>query len=160
MEKDKDEYFLDVFTNLMISNYPDCLVEGNTNGQHHSLMNMFRIDSKNMVIEVYRTSFYFQLDPKITRKVNEFSKNGTWHIKPLKFNIQLTSSTGKTYSYPSLRNYLGDSEDDILMSATYIFACINFTINFFETGIKELNSQKIKEMVSKHITTTEVIKLI
>ena len=58
----------------------------------------------------------------------------------LKFGIKLTTSTGKTYSYPSLRNYLGESTDDILMTATYIFACVNCTIKFFEREIQELNS--------------------
>jgi len=132
MEKNKDEYFLDVFTSLMLNNYPKCLVEENTNRQHHSSKNMFRLDSKNMVIEVYRRSFYFQLEPSIIRKVKEFSSNDIWSVPLLKFGIQLTSSTGKTYSYPALRGYLGDDEDDILMTATYIFACVNYTINFFE----------------------------
>ena len=158
MEKSNEKYFLDVFTSLMLSNYPDCIIEKNPNEIHHGKKNMFRLDSKSIVIEVYRTAFYFQLNPSIIRKVKDFSKNDTWHVKPLKFNIQLTASTGKTYSYPTLRNYLGDDFDDILMTATYIFACVNFTIKFFESGIQELNSQKITEMVSKHIIKKIEIK--
>ena len=158
MEENRDEYFLEVFTNLMLSNYPECLVEENTNRHHHSKKNMFRLDSKNMVIEVYRASFYFQLDPNVIRTVKEFNRKASWDVPFLKFGIQLTASTGKTYSYPRLRNYLGDSQDDILMTATYIFACVNYTIKFFESAVQELNSQKIKGMVSKHITTTSDIK--
>jgi hypothetical protein len=155
MEVNEDRYFLEIFTSLMLSNYPECLVEENTNRHHHSKKNMFRLDSKNMVIEVYRKSFYFQLDPKETRK---FYQKSSWSIPLLKFGIHLTASTGKTYSYPTLRNYLGDNEDDILMTATYIFACVNYTIKFFESAVQELNSQKIKDMVSEHITTTSEIK--
>ena len=141
MEKNKDEYFLEIFTQLMMTNYPDCIVFDNPKKFHHGKKNMFRLDSKKMVIDVYRKSFYFQLDPKETRKFNQKS---SWSIPLLKFGIHLTASTGKTYSYPKLRNYLGDNEDDNLMTATYIFACVNYTIKFFESEIQELNSQKMQ----------------
>ncbi|WP_033960407.1 hypothetical protein [Psychroserpens jangbogonensis] len=158
MEESGEKYFLEVFTSLMVSCYPECLVEENSNKNQNSKKNIFRLDSKNMVIEVYRTSFYFLLNPSITRKVKEFSVNDTWYVRPLKFNIQLTASTGKTYSYPELRDYLGNDKDDILMTATYVFSCVNFTIKFFESGLQELNSQKIKGMVSKPTKTITEIK--
>jgi len=156
MEEKGHKYFLSIFTRLMQSSYPECLIEPNPDHEDHYVYknNIFRLESKNMAIEVYRTSFYFKLDPTIIRRVKEFSYNGTWYVQPLRFNIQLTARTGKTYSYPELRNYLNDTDEDNLMTATYIFACVNFTINFFESGLQEFNAQKIKNMVGKHVITT------
>lgn len=156
MEKSPNQIFLEIFTNIMLANHPECIIEINPT-QGGSLKNIFRLDSKNMKIEVFRTSFYFQLDPEITRKIERFRKNKSWHVQHLKFNIQLTASTGKTYSYPALRNHLGDSYDDILMTAAYIYTCVDFTIKFFQRGIEERNSGKIMSFVNQHKVESQTL---
>jgi hypothetical protein len=141
MEKNKDEYFLEIFTQLMRTHYPDCEVFENPNPVHRGKMNMFSLDSKNMVIEVLSPNFYFYLDPTIKENVKGFNKNASniliHSVGFLGFHIQLTAGTGKTYSYPNFKNYLGASEQNVFMQATYIFTCINYTIMFFESSFKK-----------------------
>jgi hypothetical protein len=135
MKQNKDKYFLDIFTELMTTNHSDCIVEEDPKDGE---MNIFRLDSKSMVIQVYRTSFYFQLNSLILKKVKGFS------VPLLKFGISLSATTGKGYSYFSLGKRFGVDEDDILMNATYVFTCVNYTLKLFESKIEVYNSQKIK----------------
>lgn len=158
MEKSSNEIFLEIFTNIMLANHPECILETNQN-KSGSVKNVFRLDSKNMKIEVHRTAFYFQLNPEITRQVERFKKNKAWYVQQLKFSIQLTASTGKTYSYPKLRNHLGDCYDDILMTAAYIYTCVDFTIKFFERGIEEENTKKIMSFVNEQKVVSQTLSI-
>lgn len=141
MEKNKDEYFLKIFTQLMITNYPDCIVSAKPNTVHQGKMNIFKLNSHKMAFEIQSPNFWFQLDPIITENVKGFNKNTLnklIHAVPhLGFCIQLTASTGKTYSYPKFKKYLGLYEQNVSMQATYIFACINYTIKLFDSGFKK-----------------------
>lgn len=140
---DSEKIFLKVFTTLMQVQYPEILIEGN----------VFSLPAKQLSIEVYSTSFYFQLNPSITRHVKQFSKSTSWYIEFLKFGIKLTASTGKTYSYPALRNYLGKNEKDCLMTATYVFACVNYTINFFSIALQNKQIDQLNKLATEATVT-------
>lgn len=119
--------FYEILDNLMLTNYPACKV-----GDKEYLL-----PQKGMRITATRTSFYFEIDTAMYKHISRFKKNNRWNIDFLKFGIQFTASSGKTYSYPLLRDYLGDKQEDILLTATYFFTCINYTIQFFTLPLAE-----------------------
>jgi hypothetical protein len=135
MEKNKDEYFLEIFTQLMMTNYPGCIVFENPNPVHQGKMNMFRLDSYKMEFEIQNSHFWFKLDPETSRNLKGFNKNALnkliHEVPHLGFNVQLTAGTGKTYSYPKFKAYLGPYHQNIFMQAAYIYSCVNYAIKFF-----------------------------
>lgn len=148
-KKTPDQLFLEVFTNLIEVQYPEAIVE----------KNLFTFPSKQFTITVFKNAFYFQLTPSFTRQVTQFYENTSWYVFFLKFDIKLTARTGKTYSYPKLRDYLGDMENDTIMSATYIFACVNYCINFFSIAVQDKQIKLLNKLATEAIVTETTVSL-
>ena len=107
----------------------------------------FLIPEYNIRFRVSSKAFYFILDPSIMRKIEGYKDKCTWSVSFLKFNITYTASTGKTYSYPGLRNYLGENEKDLILIASYVFTCVSYTINFFSNAIRRHRFDEIENLI-------------
>tara|TARA_R110002072_G_scaffold7503_2_gene40603 strand:+ start:355469 stop:355942 length:474 start_codon:yes stop_codon:yes gene_type:complete len=125
--------FYKVMDGLMLANYKDCVI---VDGQ-------YVLTEHNLTVEVHLRSFYFHLDPtKYTDNV-KFNKNGVWSNRLLKAGFKLTASTGNTYSYPELRDYIDkDNENDTILRASYFFACITQTVTFFSQRLGDMGFEK------------------
>lgn len=132
-EREEESLFYEILDHLLLAQFKDCKI---VNGQ-------YRCESQNFVLDVRPRSFYFQFDPIALRNNNEFKSNSRWSNKLLKFGLQITASTGKTYSYPALRDFIdkGNGNQSILR-ASYFFSCILQVINFIENP--KNNKQFIK----------------
>lgn len=92
---------------------------------------------------MYNNTFYCFLDPSVIWKSNLFKKNTAFYIAHLKFIIRITSSTGKTYAYPRIKIQKSTESEDVMVNACYMFACVNYAINFFAIAINESSKQDI-----------------
>jgi hypothetical protein len=115
---------------LMLAQYKDCQI---IDGWYH-LPN-----EKLMICSTVR-SYYFELSRLKHSKFFSLKHKSFWTNDSVKCGFTLTANTGKTYSYPGLRKYIGDeTEEDAILRASYFFACISQMISFFEgknTNIK------------------------
>lgn len=131
----KEESFIDVFKKLMLNFYPDCNITKDKKLRDD--IYTFHLSSKYVKkIEVCRASFYLDLEVSEIKNLDKFNKNeNSLNIPALNFGIKLSSNLKKSYSYPKLRNHLGSDIEDVFLTASYIFTCVNYTIHFFENEI-------------------------
>ncbi|WMI70073.1 hypothetical protein [Mangrovimonas sp. YM274] len=155
MEKSENlhDKFNEIITILLRSNYPDVQIEDD--GQGNVRNNVFVIPSRAITVKVFNDTFYCQLDPKITRRMSLFNRNTSWYIDHLKFILKLTASTGKTYAYPRIKLQKSMEPVDIMASACYMFACVNYAINFFSMALNEHYNNQLQSLAVQEVKTYE-----
>jgi len=133
--REKESEFYSIIDNLMLSNYEDCeIIDG-----------QYVLKSKHLRIDVRPRAFYFHLDPTKYTNPLKFNKNSIWNNKIVKCGFKITGSTGNTYSYPGLRNYINsDNENDTILRASYYFACITQVVTFFSQRMGDLTFKKVQ----------------
>jgi len=133
--REKEPEFYKILDSLMLSNYADCAI---TDGQ-------YVLQDKHLKIDVRSRSFYFHLDPTKYTDPVKFNYKRSWQNELLKFGLQLTASTGNSYSYPGLRDYIHtDNENDKILRASYYFACITQVVSFFSQRMGDLTFKKVQ----------------
>ena len=134
----KNPDFYKLLDSLMLSNYKDCII---VNG-------LYILQEKHLKIDVRLSSFYFHLDPTKYTDAYKFKENSSWSNELLKCGLKLTASTGNTYSYPELRDYIIiENEKDIILKASYYFACITQVITFFNQRLKDMDFTRNKVLI-------------
>lgn len=136
-ELNTNETFIENFENLIKLHYPSIYKEEG----------LFVMKEYDLKFKVLRTAFYFYLDPKVYRKLEGFKYKATWTVDFLKLSITYTASTGKTYSYPGLREYLKNNDDDNIMTASYVFTCVSYALNFFTTALDKNRINSNNELI-------------
>lgn len=128
--------FYKVMDSLMLSNYEDCtIVEG-----------QYVLQNKHLKVDVRPRAFYFHLDPTKYTDPIKFRHNASWQNEILKCGLQLTASTGNTYSYPGLRDYIPtNNEYDTILRASYYFACITQIVTFFSQRMGDLEFKALQQ---------------
>ena len=125
--------FYKILDSLMLSNYEDCIIK---DGQ-------YILNNKHLKIDVRLRAFYFHLDPTKYTDAIKFKKNSSWRNDLLKCGLKLTASTGNTYSYPGLRDYIiVENDKDIILKASYYFACITQIVTFFSQRLNDMDFKK------------------
>lgn len=122
-----EKQYHEIIRDLMISHYPEVNIKGTE----------YYISSKSLTVDFRLYVFYFNLDIAKYHQVEKFKGyssdvRGTWYFPFLMFDIIMRASSGRTYSYPSLRNMKIEKEKDIIALATYMFSCAHIAIKFFD----------------------------
>ena len=101
------------------------------------------LEDLGIQIDVRMRSFYLILDTTRYCQPSRFMQKTYWRNNRIKCGLQLTPSSGKTYSYPDLRNYLKDTPNDNVLRANYYFICIDQIIKFFTFPEEDFGFEKI-----------------
>lgn len=128
------EEYNEIIKKLILCHYPDVCIDG---AKYH-------IPSKHLTVQITSRAFWCSLDTSVYHHVQIFRNKGFWKFFFLQFGIHLTASTGKTYSYPSLRDMEVQNHDDLLILASYMFSCANTAILFFDYERKKSMDEKFK----------------
>lgn len=132
--------FYKVLDSLMLSNYHDCEIKEG----------IYVLKDSSIEIDVRLRAFYFKLDPKAYIGSERFENSGKWSNNLLQCGFKLTAGTGKTYSYPKLRDYVGIyNEKDAILRASYFFVCISQTLSFFLDPDRDYGFVKWKEVTER-----------
>jgi hypothetical protein len=130
ISEENKKLFHDTLDALMLAQYKDCQIK---KGEYH-------LTETKIIISAVAGAYYFQLNEATYPKFYGLKHKSFWTNDLVKCGFTLTANTGKTYSYPGLRKYIGDeTEEDAILRASYFFACISQMISFFEgknTNIK------------------------
>lgn len=129
-----EEGYNDIIKTLMLCQDPDMVVKDSK----------YYIPSKHLTVKITKTAFYLKLDTSIYHHVPIFRQKGIWKFPFLQFGIQLTASTGTTYSYPSLRDMKVEDQNGLLVLANYMFTCANTAILFVDYVYKKAMDDKFK----------------
>lgn len=120
--REKEPKFYEILDSLMLSTYEGCSIK----------YGKYVFQNKHLIVDIRPRAFYLHLDPKKYSDPVKFNKNGSWSYALLKCGFKLTASTGSTYSYPGLRDYIGtNDENDTILRASYYFACVSQIMTFF-----------------------------
>ena len=143
MDNTRETDWIEIFTELMKFHYPEIEISEKSNFKNERFQaQYFKIDSGRIQFHfnqphIYiKSSFYFEVDPELEKKVkNRFEKGYdgiiAHRVPHLNFGIKF-GSNNMTYSYLKFEKYLGNHKKNIFMQATYMFACVNYCINLFK----------------------------
>jgi hypothetical protein len=130
ISEENKKLFHDTLDALMLAQYKDCQI---IDGKYHLI-------NAKITIQALVGSYYFQLNKATHPNFYGLKYKSCWNNDLVKGGFLLSANTGKTYSYPGLRKYIGDeTEEDAILRASYFFACISQMVAFFEgknTNIK------------------------
>ena len=143
MDNTRETDWIEIFTELMKFHYPEIETSEKSNFKQDPITRKyFKIESGRIQFYFHeahinhKSSFYFEVDPELERKVkNRFEKGYdgiiAHRVPHLGFEIKF-GSNNMTYSYPIFEKYLGNHKKNIFMQATYMFACVNYCINLYK----------------------------
>lgn len=143
MEDTKESDYMEIFTELMKLHYPDIETSEKSNFKQDPITRKyFKIESGRIQFYFHeahinhKSSFHFEVDPKLERKVKNRFGIGIrgivdHHVRHLGFVIKIRKNN-MACSYPIFEKYLGNHKKNIFMQATYMFACVNYCINLFK----------------------------
>ena len=131
--RERESHFYKILDTLMLSTYEDCeIIDG-----------QYVLRSKHLKIDVRPRAFYFHLNPTKYVDPIKFKENSVWSNKIMKCGFKLTASTGNTYSYPGLRDYIkNENENDKILRASYYFSCIVQIISFFSQQLGDIGFER------------------
>lgn len=131
MEETSTKYLLEIREeHKLFYQFLDSLILNNYNGSS-LIEGKYYLENNKIAINIQPRGIWLTVDPTLI-VISDFKKSRQKRHKNYPCGFQITPSTGRTYSYPILRDKLpSENPEDILIRANYFFSYVTQIISYF-----------------------------